>query len=162
MRSRRTIAEFWRRGLPRVRRAIRTTDGYLIDVPNFLGVRQFAQITAADAMRRLSMGDEDGAMRALAAAQRLRDGLRENPTLVSLMIAVAVDGLVSAKQVRLPRSEDGAPSLAGEVTRVRAEFLRTLQLEAWVALQMARRMDAIHETSAVQRRHAAPRWLSGE
>jgi hypothetical protein len=111
-------------------------DGYLISVPNFLGIRQFAQITAADAMRRFAIRDQDGAARSLAAALRLRKGLVENPTLVSLMIGVAVDALLSSKQVRLPASEDGFTSIARDAAGLHAELLRKLQIEAWVALRM--------------------------
>jgi len=113
-------------------------DGFFISVPNFLGIRHFAQITAVDSLRRLSTGDEDGAARALGAGLRLRDGLRENPTLVSLMIAVAVDALLSSKQVRLPAAEDGLASLARDVPLLRTELLRRVQIEAWVQLRMAR------------------------
>jgi hypothetical protein len=110
-------------------------DGFAVSVPNFLGIRQFSQVIAADATRRMAAGDQEGATRALAAGLRVRKGLVENPTLVSLMIAVAVDGLLSSHRVRLPASKDGLSTLAQDVTTARAEFLRRVQMEAWVALR---------------------------
>lgn len=116
-------------------------DGFAISVPNFLAIRRFAQIATAESMRRLSLGDQEGAARALAAPLRLRPGLLENPTLVSLMIGIAVDGMLCYKQVRLPASEDGLPAIARDVPRLRAEFVRRLQMEAWVALRAASGID---------------------
>jgi hypothetical protein len=115
-------------------------DGYFINVPNFLGVRQFAQLAAADAMRRFSTGDQEGAARALAAGLRLGTGLRRNPTLVSLMIDIAVDALLSSKQVRLPASENGLQAIAADAVDLRAEFLKRLQLEGWICLRMANQL----------------------
>jgi hypothetical protein len=112
-------------------------DGYLISAPNFIGVRMFSQLAAADAMRRLSAGDQDGAARALAAGLRVREGLRQNPTLLSLMIDVALDGMLWPKQVRLPAVEGGLDSVARDVSSLRTEFLRRLQIEAWLCLRFA-------------------------
>ena len=109
-------------------------DGYTISVPNFLGGRTFSQLTAAEAMRRFADGDEDGAARALTAGLRVSQSLRENPTLVSLMIHVAVNALLAPRQVRLPATADGLAAVAREVPVLRAEFLRRLQLEAWWCL----------------------------
>src|SRR5688572_16110047 len=66
--------------------AVKPEDTYRIQVPNFLGLRMFAQLIAADATRRFRDDDIEGAKRALAAARRANEGLPENPTLVSLMI----------------------------------------------------------------------------
>jgi len=122
-------------------------DGFAISVPNFLGIRQFAQVAAADSMRRLAAGDQDGAARALDAGLRLRAGLLENPTLVSLLIAVAVDGLLSSKQVRLPAAEEGLSSIARDATLLRAEFLRRTQMEAWVDLRAISQPDNTSDVS---------------
>lgn len=82
-------------------------DGYDLAVPNFLGIRRFAQLCAADAQRRFSVGDEEGAARALSSPLQLKAGLRLNSTLVALMIDVAVEALIAQKEVRLPPSKDG-------------------------------------------------------
>lgn len=134
-------------------------DGFTVSVPNFLGIRQLSQVIAADALRRLSTGDQEGAARALAAGLRVRKGLVENPTLVSLMIAVAVDGLLFSQQVRLPASEDGLGSLAKEVSSTRAEFLRRVQMEAWVALRHIR-LPAADWEAGVHLSNPLPEWAN--
>lgn len=113
-------------------------DGYELDVPNFLGIRHLAQVITADSMRRLAAGDEEGAARALSAGLRMRKGLTENPSLVSLMISVAIDGLFSLKEVRLPADEEGLKSIAQDAATLRAEFERRIQMEAWLALRQSR------------------------
>jgi hypothetical protein len=113
-------------------------DGYFVDVPNFLAIRKFAQLCAADGLRRLAAGDEEGAARALSAPLCLKTGLRQNGTLVALMIDVAVEALIAQKQVRLPPSKDGLRAIAQDVGDLRSEFLRRLQIEGWVCLRYAR------------------------
>jgi len=135
-------------------------DGYYISVPNFLGIRKFVQLTAADSMRRLAIGDQDGAARALAAGLRLRSGLLENPTMSSLMIAIAVDGMLAEKQVRLPAAEDGLPSLARDAASLRVEFLRRLQMEAWVGLRMARQVATPSDVAVVAGAGLLPGWAA--
>jgi hypothetical protein len=134
-------------------------EGYKLSVPNFLGVRKFAQVTAADALRRLSIGDQEGAARAIDAGLRVADGIRRNPTLVSLMIGVAVDALLSEKQVRLPASsEDGFAAIARDTEFYRASLLRTLQIEGWGLLRFS---DQIADRAAADLQSKAtflPRW----
>lgn len=130
-------------------------EGFAISVPNFLAIRQFAQLIGADANRRLSEGDQDGAARALAAGQRMNATLRQNPTLVSLMIHVAVEALLAAKQVRLPAEEGALPAIAHDAVEMRAEFLRRVQLESWVALRF------VEETGEPEvAGNSLPRWLA--
>ncbi len=112
-------------------------DGWSMNAPNFLGIRKFSQLAAADALRRLAAGDQEGAARALAAGLHLREGLRQNPTLVSLMVDVSVDGLLSAEQVRLPAAQNGLQSITQDVISLRAEFLKRLQIEGWLCLRFA-------------------------
>lgn len=132
-------------------------DGWSINVPNFLAIRQFSQITAAEAMRRLSTGDQEGAARALAAGLHLREGLRQNPTLVSLMMDVAVDSLLSAKKVRLPAEEDGLQSIAQDAISLRAELLKRLQLEGWLCLRFPDQFVENEPTAHFQTR-GLPKW----
>ena len=115
--------------------AANPADGYAIDVPNFLGIRKFCQLCATDAVRCFSVGDSDGAARALAAGMRLTEKLPEHPTLVALMIRVATDALFAPKTVRLPATDDGFSSLAKDVAAKREKFLRCLEIEAWVRLR---------------------------
>ena len=112
-------------------------DGYSISVPNFLGLRHFAQLTTAHAACRLAAGDQAGAERALDASLRIRDGLLENPTLVSLMIGVAIDALISRQQVRLPARDGTLDAIAFETVYLRAELLKRLQVEGWACMKYA-------------------------
>ncbi len=132
-------------------------DGFFMNVPNFLGIRQFAQLTAIDAVRRFSVGDQEGAARAIAAGLHLREGLRKNPNLVSLMIGIAVDGLLTAQQVRLPASENGLRSVADDTVRQRAELIWQLRIEGWLCLKMA---DKIAEDAVAGQTTAEllPKW----
>lgn len=129
-------------------------DGFNISVPNFLGLRQFAQLIAADAARRFAVGDEEGGARALSAGLHMSAGLRKEPTLVSLMIHIAIEGLLVTKQVRLPASEDGLRTVASDATDLRAELLKRLQIEGWANLRFA---DQASERQTG--RGPLPRWL---
>ncbi len=115
--------------------AANPADGYAIDVPNFLGIRKFCQLCGTDAVRRFSLGDSDGAARALAAGMHFTEKLPEHPTLVALMIRVATDALFTPKTVRLPATAAGLASLAKDVAAKREKFLRCLEIEAWVRLR---------------------------
>ncbi|HSI15180.1 MAG TPA: hypothetical protein VK961_24215 [Chthoniobacter sp.] len=116
-------------------------DGYSISVPNFLGIRQIAQLIAADTTGRFAAGDQEGAARALSAGEHLNAKLRENPTLVSLMIHVAVETLLAQKAVRLPASEDGLQVIASDAVALRAELLKRVQIESWACLRFADKVD---------------------
>ncbi len=132
-------------------------DGYLISVPNFVGIRMFSQLTAADAMRRLSEGDQEGASRALAAGLRVGGSLRQNPTLVSLMLHVAVEALLTSKQVRLPATEDGLRAVAREVITLPGELCGRLQLESWACLRFAHQIGD-DQTVVPSSFNALPKW----
>ena len=134
-------------------------DGFTMSVPNYMGIRQLSQIIAGDAMRRLAAGDQEGAARALAAGLRVREGLLENPTLVSLMMDVAIDALLSARQVRLPASADGFDSIDRDVRRLNAEFLRRLQMDAWTALYQRDLYNGSNDPSAFQT-GPLPKWAA--
>jgi hypothetical protein len=112
-------------------------DGYSISVPNFLGLRKFAQVTAADALCRFAAGDSEAAAQAVDAGLRVSDGLRREPTLVSLMLGVSVDALLAAKQVRLPAEQDGLEKVARDTSILRTELLRRLQMEGWASLRFS-------------------------
>ncbi len=137
--------------------AIDPHDGILLSVPNFLGVRKFSQLTAAEAMRRFEAGDTDGAARALSAGLRVSESLRANPALVSLMIHVAVDAMLTSRQVRLPATEDGLASVARDVPILRAEFLRRFQLEAWFRLHFTEQV-AVDELLDIPQTRPLPKW----
>lgn len=129
-------------------------DGTAQRLPNFVALRKFTQIASADTLVRLSSGDLDGAAAALAAGQRLRDGLWENPTLVSLLLGVAVDGLLASKQVRLPAAEDDFSLLTHDAEQLRTEFVRRLQVQAWAQL----RYPGMDSQGAIETRLVPP-WL---
>lgn len=130
-------------------------DGYYINVPNFVGIRRLAQLAAVDAMRRISEGDQEGAARALSAGQHMTGGLRQNPTLVSLMIYVAVDSLVASQRARLPSEDGGLQAVAKDAADLRNEFLKRLQLEGWLCLHFNTAFG-IQATSPTP----GPRWLT--
>jgi hypothetical protein len=130
-------------------------DGYSISVPNFLGIRQIAQLIAADSTTRFAAGDQEGAARALSAGEHLNATLRENPTLVSLMIHVAVETMLAQREVRLPAAEGGLQVIASDAVVLRAELLRRVQLESWACLRFA---DKIGEEEIGK--GPLPRWLA--
>lgn len=138
--------------------AANPVDGYTIDVPNFLGIRRFSLLAASDAVRRFSAGDSTGAARALAAGMRLTEKLPEHPTLVALMIRVATDALFVPKTVRLPAMDDGFTELAQDVATKRAQFLRCLQIEAWIRL---RQPEQFSDPEMAARRELGifPKWV---
>lgn len=137
--------------------ACRPTDGYRIDVPSFLGMRKLAQICVADATRRGAAGDEEGAAQALASVRKFQSGLRENPTLVSLMISVAVDALVAQRQAFLPANDENPLKIAEDVAYFRSELPKRLQLEAWTCLHHT---DQISDERVVLQPQTPqlPRW----
>lgn len=134
-------------------------DGYDANVPNFLGIRRFAQVTGGDALRRLSVGDQEGAVRAINAGLHITAGLRQRPTIISVMISVAVEALLTSKQVYLPASsEDGFPAIARDTEEYRGEFLRSLQLEAWTALRFTDQIAEFQLVNSQQKWGFLPRW----
>ena len=137
--------------------ACNPADGYLISVPNFLGIRMFSQLVSADAMRYFAAGDEAGAACAIAAGLHLLESLRQNPTLVSLMTYIAVDALIASRQVRLPATDDGLTSVAREVPIMHAELLKTLQLESWAALRFTWQISD-GQTVIECRANFLPKW----
>ena len=114
-------------------------DGYAISVPNFLGLRKFAQLASADAMRRCAAGDDEGAARAIAAGLRVGEKLRQHPALVSLMVGVTVDAFLAPKQARLPADANGFATIARDAAEQRAAFLRVMRWEGWSCLHFADR-----------------------
>jgi hypothetical protein len=111
-------------------------DGVQMTVPSFLGARVFAQIAVADSLRRISLGDLEGAARAQGAVRRLGAGLRKSPPLVSLMISVALDALLTRSDVRMPAEGDGFGAIAKDADDLRARFLAVNQMEHWNYLRM--------------------------
>ncbi len=111
-------------------------DLYQLAVPNFLSIRVFSQLVSADAKRRLSVGDVQGAERAVAASLRLGKSVRENPTLVAFMISIAVDALFVSSQARLPAAEGGIESVAHDVPILHARLLEMFRMESWGAWRM--------------------------
>lgn len=138
-----------------------TLESYDSNLPNFLGIRKFAQVTAGDALRRFALGDQEGAARALSAGLYVRAGLRQRPSVISLMISIAVEALLSEKRVRLPASpEDGFPAIARDTEMYRAEFFRSLQDEAWTALRFSDQIADIWRESSRPRWGFLPRWAT--
>ncbi len=133
-------------------------DGYTISAPNFLGLRKFAQLTSADAMRRCAAGDEAGAARAIAAGLHVGEKLRQHPALVSLMIGVAVDALFAPKQARLPADAAGFATIARDAAEQRAAFFRVMRWEGWTYLHCADRIADDRDWLMPSAIPGLPRW----
>ncbi len=133
-------------------------DGCQISVPNFLGLRRFAQLTSADAMRSLAAGDDEGAARAIDAGLRVGEKLRQHPCLVSLMVSAAVDALYAAKQARLPADADAFATIARDAAEQRAAFVRVMRFEGWMLLRGADRIAANRDWLIPTAIPHFPRW----
>ncbi len=142
--------------------ACNPSDGPLISVPNFLGLRMFSQLASAECLRRLAAGDQEGAARAIAASRRIGEKLESNPALVSLMFHVAVEAMWARQQARIEKSGDSMESIARDTLKWREYLVRTLQWESWM---MLRKVD--HFTSEEVRANLAvtsqfrylPEWV---
>jgi hypothetical protein len=131
-------------------------DGPGVSAPNFLGLRMFSQLAAAESMRRLAVGDEEGAARAISAGLRLREGLNRTPALVPLMISVAIDALLAPRQARLAATGDGLAAIARDRVTMQTAFLRTLQWESWICLRHSERMiNGDYDSGGF---HYLPKW----
>jgi hypothetical protein len=117
--------------------------GPRIDVPNFLGLRMFSQLASAESLRRLAAGDEEGAKLPLEACEKLGTHLESNPTLVALMIHVAVDALLTSREARLSGTDGDFQTIGRDAARWRDALVRSLQWDAWVMLY--RPDDVTHE-----------------
>jgi len=130
-----------------------------ISVPNFLGIRMFSQLASAESLRRLASADEEGAARALAACEKLGANLERNPSVVALMIHVAVDALVATRQARLPASDDRLETIARDAARWRDSLVRSLQWESWLMLRRAGEVAHEYAASETQDRAEQTRWF---
>jgi hypothetical protein len=132
-------------------------DGWKVSVPNFLGLRKFSQLTAAESLRLLAAGDERGAARAITAGLRVQEGLNQSPTLVALMIHVAVEALMAQQQARLPVEGDGLAAVARDAAILNASLVRSMQWEAWMCL---RRADQVVSEDILGDHglHSLPEW----
>ncbi len=109
-------------------------DGLVIAVPNFLGLRMFSQLATAESLRLIAAGDKEGAERAISACKRMTEGLERNPTLVSLMIHVAVDALLAPQEARLNIEGSDRADIQRRALTWRQSFVRVLQWESWAVL----------------------------
>ena len=118
--------------------AFEPKDGPVLRVPNFLMLRQLAQITTADALRRISLGDHAGAVSAIAAMQRINEGVHGNPILVSRMIHVAIEACTTRARCRLPAEPGEWKKLPGEIDRLREGIRCAMQIEGCILSDFAR------------------------
>ena len=132
-------------------------DGIVIAVPNFLGLRMFSQLATAESLRLTTAGDKEGAERAISACKRMTEGLDRNPTLVSLMIHVAVEALLAPQEARLDVAGSDRADIQRQALEWRQAFVRVLQWESWAMLHANEK--AIAENSAdSQDFQFLPRW----
>ncbi len=68
-------------------------DPTAMDTPNFVSLRELAQIFDLKAIAELRLGNADDAFSDARVIFRLADSVKSSPTLVSAMICVAIDGL---------------------------------------------------------------------
>ena len=151
-------------------------EGPALRVPNYLLLRQFAQIATADALRRMSLGDHAGAVNAIAAVQRINEGVKGNPILISQMIHVAVEALTARARCRLPAEPGGWEKLPAKAARLRDGVRCAMQIEGCVLSDFARhaslellKPDGILTTGqrpwlmpGILKRQAARQWLRHE
>lgn len=112
-------------------------DFLTMQAPNFLGIRKFAQLGYAESLRRTAAGDVEGATRAIAAVKHLKSSKEEGPSLVTLMIHVAVEALLARSEVWLEVPGSDLASLQREVEKCRTALLRTMRWEALYALRVS-------------------------
>lgn len=108
-----------------------------VRAPNYIGIRKFAQLGYAESLRRTAAGDAEGATRAISAVKHLNSPGEENPSLVTLMIHVAVDALLARSEVWFEVPGSDLASLEREAGKWRAALLRTMQWEALFALRVS-------------------------
>lgn len=100
--------------------------GMALDGPNYLTVRTVSLLICADAFHKLEHGDKKGAAEAAIAALRITNNLGEQPTMVSHMMRVSIEGLFASVIARLPEDEDVSQLDAIEVDANRERWRRGL------------------------------------
>jgi hypothetical protein len=100
-------------------------------LPNLLGQMNLHRLLLTDALVRLQAGSREEALASLEASWRLNESLRDDPTLIGQLIAIAV----ARMQAGALRQVDGVPDewLARiEGRDHRAPFFAALALEGWM------------------------------
>jgi hypothetical protein len=139
--------------------AANPADTWRMRVPNFLGLRMFSQLITADAIRRLERGDLAGARQALAAAHRAHEKLPENSALVSLMIRIAIDAMLTSPEAWLPAEPGALEAIAADAIRIKAALIRSLQLEAWCFLRDHPRFESFRPAQSLGIQLSVPEWV---
>lgn len=106
-------------------------DGFFIQVPNFLTMRKLSQWIMVDALHRLELGDSKAAANAVSANLLMTRNLGQQPILVSNMIRIAIEGLLTRAQARLPAEPDGLKHLAEDAAKEREQMIQCARMESW-------------------------------
>jgi hypothetical protein len=124
----------------------------------------------------LSRGDHRGARNAVAAIQRLNDGVKDHPIIISQMIHVAVEALTAKVRCRMTAEPAGWDELPERLEEMRGGVRTAMQIEGCVMSDFARHAALGSLESAailgkgaqswplpdVLKRHAARQWLRRE
>lgn len=89
-----------------------------------------AVIYIADARRRLSLGDQAGASKALNACLRIRESFQNRPDASSLMNRIRISKWVTSIQIYLPGEAEPWENISNEVKTLRESYRDGVQLGA--------------------------------
>ena len=110
--------------------AANPSDHRRMQTPNFVALRKLVQLINADANLRIERGDIEGARLAIKAAHRVTERLPENPSMMSLMMRVAIDSMLASTEVRLPAEAGSLEAIAADARQLTAALQRAVQLES--------------------------------
>jgi hypothetical protein len=108
---------------------------YAAPVPNLVGLLELQRLMLADSVARYAEGDREGALSGLEASWHLNLALRDDPALITQLIAMAV----ARMQAGVVRQFDDLPDIWHErlsENDFRDSFLFALQVEAQGMMQM--------------------------
>ncbi len=127
--------------------------------PNYLQMRMLAQLFAADARRRLALGDVAGASEAIKAQLRVTESFGRSPYIISVMIRCALESMSADVVARLPAETEQWDNHAAETEAVRENFRRALQTSALEVLTWPRAVGRSPKPSLLTNPSAWWAWL---
>lgn len=110
-------------------------------IPNYLVLRQLAQLFNGDALWRMQNGDSKGALATTTAGLRISKDLGKQPVLVSFMIRIAIEALFAPVTARMPENPDAWKQLENDAKVERDQLCKVLQAEAWRRVKCANQAD---------------------
>ncbi len=122
--------------------------GFSLVYPEFALSKSWVKLLCLDARCRSRSGDADGAIQRLEAARKLGALTSQDPTLISLLVGVAVEAITlrAAGPVASDLAEDPSALKALQKMLKQTEwspnFARTFRVEAYVELATMRNLSA--------------------